>query len=728
MTGTGWKEEASGREAETLPVPTGAVERVPAAPAGAVLRREAPLHERGAEGEASPDNPEFLRYLIAVEDATGKKVNRRSETALAPLREAFAKRAETAALLSGFFGGEAQKILGADFSSPELSSAVSAHLEALSQTNPKKVAEYHALFSEAVAAEREIQEMEARKSRLVSGEELREASAQYDEKKKVLELAKASNRFFGGWGRLTSVGAWVREVVGKKAGAEELREQKKARQKAQRMGYGSKILGTIKHQEAPFLRFVIRGTKVERDLADIAQKVQEISVEKAGDLRVAEQFLLQKKARLAEMKRALLAESAMRDEAAALMRKGAAGVFGDLFRHMETAPARTEELEKFVLAEETLGKIVAAAESGEDALDAARELGDAKTLRQKIHEGAEALARRVIARKLQETLAEPHSPGRFSALLRELSELSSREKVGRHKGALAVKGFIAAELRQYLERDISAALAYATSDTERESIRLRAEVLEHILVQLEPPPREAMTEAARALSAADSRRGGEDEGGGEPPAAPSGGAGETPPGAPPAPSGGGETVVFDKEKTDSTGFMEKVQSAVARLPGKAEGGEAQTAEGAAHLTFGDALKVREEALREALSQMTMDTVTIALADELPDMVEYVRGLLTPENQPRFDNLRKFGPAVSAPIIADAREEFTKEVEKVFFAKGAAESREEQSTEAAEAIETEPPEPAAKKQTQAEVQADWQAEIDTFLKRALKRVPRKRKEE
>ncbi|MEK7208326.1 MAG: hypothetical protein AAB699_02125, partial [Patescibacteria group bacterium] len=101
MTGTGWKEEASGREAETLPVPTGAVERVPAAPAGAVLRREAPLHERGAEGEASPDNPEFLRYLIAVEDATGKKVNRRSETALAPLREAFAKRAETAALLSG---------------------------------------------------------------------------------------------------------------------------------------------------------------------------------------------------------------------------------------------------------------------------------------------------------------------------------------------------------------------------------------------------------------------------------------------------------------------------------------------------------------------------------------------------------------------------------------------------------------------------------------------------
>lgn len=462
MEGTGWKEAPRAAPvAERAPGITPPSVRS----ASALEQAGQTLLERGGEGEPTLDNPLFQRFLLSVEDATGRKPDLRNAAEMGVLATAFAKRAEVAAGFVGLFDGEVKKVLGAEFSAPELVRSVSAYIESLSQTNPKNIEQYHALFTEAAENQREGEALETRRSRLVSGEEERAAAAALTEKQRVLALAKESTRFLTGLGRLTGLAAKV-------FGSEKLKAQAQARKAAHEMGYGTGWLGAVGTGLGMF-------GGIKKELATIGVSIEEIKSEKSSELHEVSAKLLDAQNRLTVLKKELLSESAMRNEAAEIARSGAQAAFEGWLRAPE-AP-RMEELKRFDRAEETLEHLLAASAGATEAdiFDTLRRMGSPDALRKKIHEGAEALARRIIARKLSETLAEPRSPGRHSTLQRELSELFSREKLGSRKGTGHVRQFVREELQRYLS-DLETAKV-STTGTELELLRLRAAAVEGVL-------------------------------------------------------------------------------------------------------------------------------------------------------------------------------------------------------------------------------------------------------
>ncbi len=458
------------------PAPSLAVEAVPVTPpvGGVVVRsNEQSRIMNGSEGEATSDNPVFLEYLQSVEQATSEPLRHGDERQEQLLREAFSKRHEVATKFAQLYDGEMKRVLGVDASSPNLAQSIGAHIEALSLTNPERVIEHHARFAEAEATNQEITALEERRNRLApEGEESR-AIAELSEKQKILELAKASNEFWFGTGRVTGLFAMF--------GSEKLKARAEARKKVREMGLGS-ALGGIKHQEFTYWKGKsFEGGKVSAELAKIRLEIAGITAKNKPDTASVEADLVAKKRRLEEIKQGILTGGAMHDEVSSLVRNSVIEEFKKLLESPVAGQSTMREFERFDKAEGILAQIVASAEGGNDMFDSARDLGSPDEMRRKITDGAEALARNIIVRKLSETLHDPRSAARYTALQRELEELFSREKIGRWKGENSVRQFVLRELEKYIQEQETKGADSGTSPEDKKMIALRILVLRSLL-------------------------------------------------------------------------------------------------------------------------------------------------------------------------------------------------------------------------------------------------------
>lgn len=614
LEGIGWRKEGNNVTAPAK------VERTQTA--NIVVRKEQNLLERGDEGRAD-DNPNFDKFLIRVEEVIGRKIDKRNKKEMSRFGEAFEKRGKVATFFVGFFKGEMGKVLPENLPLNGLIESVSAHIEDLSVKNPEKIAEYHKLFDEAVAVQHEIEVKEAQRRSIVSDEERNAAMALLTEKEKVLSLARESNKFFTGLGRLTGFFAWATKK-------EKLKSQAGARAEAQEMGYGNKWLGSIGYQEIPF---VAKGKslgygKVHKELGRIKGDLAKLTgePEHVG-------ALIEKRARLAEIKKQLLAESAMKESVARMTRDGVDSAFKNMF--IKSLKPSLEELDKFERMERALADLVSVSEKGgdDDVFDSARKLGNPEVLKQQIRVGAEAVARGIITRALSETLANPESPGRRAALQSELSSLFSREKIGRSKSKREVRNFIIKELDSYLEEQ-ETLLSMVTSEEERLAIRLRSAAVENFL---------AVQKGQKdSVSAEPSEQTSESE--------------ESP-----------EEIVertFKNVKTNNAGKEVKVETLK----------NAEIAETTAEQippqinTFQNVMDLNEEELRNVLQEVTMNTLSAAFSDELPDIVEKMRGCLSDEERDRFDRVKEKNHFYSETIIINAQKEIVKAAKEVLGSK------------------------------------------------------------
>ncbi len=443
--------------------------------AGAVPIPEKSLIERGDEGEATLDNPLFVSYLTSVEKKVGTKLDMSNEAKMQPLREAFLQRGKIALQFTAFYEGERQKVIGSKISDPSVARAISAHIETLSKANPEKLLEYNALFTEAGTIDGEIRALEERKRQLVSPEAVAQARNALTEKERVLVQAQAINRFLPklkfwedatGWGRLAFL---------KSKGREALRE-------ADRYG----VKGSVLRGGGSFL---FKG-KIGEELDKVRTELQRIQANNPSDPPLSAEGITNeleaKKRRIQDIRSKLLGESGVRDEVSTLMRASLASAFGGLVSSDATPEPLEENLDHYGHAEARLEHIALRANSGEDDLDIARDLGSVDDMKKKIAEGAHALAVRIIRKKLADALKDPLSPGRHTALAREIASLLAREKIGREKGNDQVKRFVAEEIEKYIGEQTATKVDANTSEAERKIIDARILLMQGLLYSVRP--------------------------------------------------------------------------------------------------------------------------------------------------------------------------------------------------------------------------------------------------
>ncbi|MDO8564392.1 MAG: hypothetical protein Q7R88_00155 [bacterium] len=417
VEGTGWKEETS------------ALVRV--RPEPSALNDMRPLHERTESGLANLDNPAYLSFLNAVEQR-GITLDAAKEELF---KHAFECRGRVAARLGDFYAVQTERDLGLSSESEplaEIRRVESAHVEKLSLEHPEQVLALDALLNKGEEIPGQINQLNARKEALVS-QGATEGTAVIDEREKMLERAKASNRFLTGLGRFT--------IIGRLFGGE-LGKQDLARQTLRKEGLGTRLGGVDAS--------VKQGgkSKIDRELADIRTRIErkeEMKSVTSSDLHELHTRLWDAQAELGRWRGEVMRANASHDEAAFVVQK-ALGTAFDALRNPEAGG-----FEFFTQGKQTLRNLMAVMEKGDEStqlMDYARPL-HSDELEKMLLLNAEHQAGKAMSTALVETLRNTAAPGRLAALGAAFEEWLSQEEIGRYKGKSNVLLFVHQELDVY---------------------------------------------------------------------------------------------------------------------------------------------------------------------------------------------------------------------------------------------------------------------------------------